>query len=76
LRVLLVTHGFPPASVGGVEQHVDGLARALLAAGHAVTVYTRTDRAGEEGVVQTMAGRPAIARVTYRYGDERGLAGI
>lgn len=46
LRVLLVTHGLPPESVGGVEQHVDGLARALCALGHDVHVWAKTGRPG------------------------------
>ena len=41
-RILLITHGFPPESLGGVEQHVDGLAQALGAAGHEVTVLARS----------------------------------
>lgn len=51
LRILLVTHGLPPESVGGVEQHVDGLARALVARGHEVHVYAKT-------------GRPDVAQAT------------
>ena len=39
MRVLLLTREFPPASIGGVAAHVDGLAGALARAGHEVTVY-------------------------------------
>ncbi|MCC6781810.1 MAG: glycosyltransferase family 4 protein [Planctomycetes bacterium] len=71
LRVLLITHGLPPESIGGVEQHVDGLARALLAAGHDVHVHAKTGRAGlEQG--EHVDDPPGTApyrttRVVYRY---------
>jgi glycogen(starch) synthase len=32
---------FPPAVIGGLSRHVQGLARALADEGHAVTIYTR-----------------------------------
>ena len=38
MRILQITHGLPPESVGGVEQHVQGLAIALCAATRAVGV--------------------------------------
>lgn len=77
LRVLLLAHGFPPESVGGVEQHVDGLARALAADGHAPHVYTRTGREGAVGTTDTVAAaarRPfPLTRVRYRWEGLRGL---
>ena len=42
MRVLLISHGLPPESVGGVEQHVAGLSGALTEMGHEVEIYTRT----------------------------------
>jgi glycosyltransferase involved in cell wall biosynthesis len=70
LRILLVAHGVPPTSVGGVEQHVAGLARALLAAGHHVHVYSRTD-AGEPFTLthSQQADGPVTTRVAYRFAD-------
>ena len=41
MRILLISHGLPPDSIGGVEQHVDGLARALAAGHHAVEIFAR-----------------------------------
>jgi glycosyltransferase involved in cell wall biosynthesis len=80
LRVLLITHGLPPESVGGVEQHVDGLARSLAAAGHRVHVYAKTGRGGPpQGarIDEPADGRPyATTRFVYRYeglADLRGL---
>jgi len=45
LRVLFVTASYPPDSVGGVELHVAGLARAMAAEGHEPAVLARTGRA-------------------------------
>lgn len=68
LRVLLVAHGWPPESVGGVEQHVQGLAHALVAAGHEVTVYAKTARAGTQGTLIDEDEPPLhVTRVVYRY---------
>jgi glycosyltransferase involved in cell wall biosynthesis len=44
LRVLFVTASYPPDSVGGVELHVAGLARAMAAEGHEPAVLARTGR--------------------------------
>ncbi len=46
MRILFVTASYPPESVGGVELHVAGLARAMTAAGHACSVLARTGRPG------------------------------
>lgn len=46
LRILFVTAGYPPESLGGVELHVQGLCRALMAAGHAPHVLARSGRPG------------------------------
>ncbi len=69
LRVLLISHGLPPHDLGGVEQHVDGLARALLAAGHEVHVYAKTGRSDlPQGTrVDDPAHAYATTRVVYRY---------
>ena len=39
MRVLLVSQFYPP-TIGGVEFHVQELARGLVGAGHAVSVAT------------------------------------
>jgi glycosyltransferase involved in cell wall biosynthesis len=72
LRILLITHGLPPESVGGVEQHVDGLARSLATRGHHVHVYAKTGRSDfDQG---TTIDEPAdearpygVTRVVWRY---------
>ena len=77
LRVLQVTHSYPPVGVGGVEQHVEGLAAALLGAGHGVTIYTRDGGEGAEGEVRLDTdAAPAMGRVRYRYGDVKAFAGL
>ena len=40
MRVLLVTHRFPPAHRAGTERHVEALAEELAARGHEVLVLT------------------------------------
>jgi glycosyltransferase involved in cell wall biosynthesis len=69
MRVLLICHGLPPESVGGVEQHVDGLARALVQLGCEVQIYARTSAPGRHQgeVVREQHGNPAIDRVVYRW---------
>jgi len=69
MRILLVSHGLPPDSVGGVEQHTSGLAAALAAKGHDVEVFARAHLAerpqGE--FVRTVEGNPTVYRVAYRW---------
>jgi glycosyltransferase involved in cell wall biosynthesis len=69
MRVLLLSHGLPPDGVGGVEQHVDGLAKALVAAGHDVEVFAREGHPDPaSGTFRTTAeGNPRITRVAYRW---------
>lgn len=68
MRILLLSHGLPPESLGGVEQHVDGLARALVAAGHQVHVVARADLPGQpQGAREDRAGNPAVTRLAYRW---------
>jgi glycosyltransferase involved in cell wall biosynthesis len=44
VRIALVVHKFPPASVGGTEIYTLNLARELLERGHQVFVFYRQDR--------------------------------
>jgi len=71
MRILLVSHGLPPDSVGGVEQHVSGLATALVAAGHQVEIFARANAPGEpQGSFAAANGptdNPRIWRVAYRW---------
>lgn len=68
MRVLLLCHGLPPDGVGGVEQHVSGLAGALAAAGHHVHVFARGDLPElAQGAFRTRAGTPVVTRVAYRW---------
>lgn len=68
LKILLVAHGLPPESVGGVEQHVEGLARSLVGMGHDVTLYARTSRDGPQGTIhEESAWGCRVFRVVYRH---------
>ena len=40
MRICLVSHGFPPQERTGVETYTESLAIELVAAGHAVEVFT------------------------------------
>lgn len=77
LNILLVTHGLPPESVGGVEQHVDGLTHQLVTLGHRVEIYTRTGAEGSEGsLVHDDRAAAPVTRVVYRYEDLDSLASL
>lgn len=47
MRIALVVHKFPPASVGGTEVYTLNLARALARRGHEVFVFYRENMAAE-----------------------------
>lgn len=78
MRILLISHGLPPDSVGGVEQHVDGLSRALVAAGHQVEIIARANLPGvPQGHWRLQAdGNPRISRVAYRWEQVGNLTAI
>ncbi len=69
MRILLLCHGYPPDSIGGVEQHVHGLATELVHAGHEVHVYAREDRPlVPQGQYRLGAPtNPRVTRVAYRW---------
>lgn len=69
MRVLLLTHGLPPASVGGVQQHVVGLAGALAGAGHDVHVFARADLPGAAQGERRgpTGGNPRVTECAYRW---------
>lgn len=78
MRVLLLCHGLPPESVGGVEQHVDGLAAALAVLGCDVHVYARSSapsRAQGDHFVEA-GDNPRITRVVYRWEQVADLDGL
>lgn len=78
MRILLLAHGLPPESVGGVEQHVSGLSRALVAAGHHVEIYSRTAaRSHAQGeLLPDNSGICSVTRVVYRFEDIDSLDGL
>lgn len=80
MRILLVSHGLPPDSVGGVEQHVSGLSQALVQAGHQVEIFARWNGPEhDQGVtVETSpaGANPAVFRVAYRWQGCDSLAAM
>jgi glycosyltransferase involved in cell wall biosynthesis len=78
MRILFVTASYPPESVGGVELHVQGLARAMTIAGHDCRVFARTGRPGVPhlGVVrETVEGIP-VTRLANTFEDATSLAAM
>ncbi|MFN3244905.1 MAG: glycosyltransferase family 4 protein [Planctomycetota bacterium] len=78
MRILLLSHGLPPDSVGGVEQHVSGLAAALVAQGHEVEIFARAHLPGKpQGTFERQQdGNPTVWRVAYRWEGVDSLAAM
>lgn len=74
MRVLLVSQFYPP-TIGGIEFHVQELARRLVGAGHAVSVATLAgaDKAGHriEGGVDVFRFRGTAERIGSLHSTER-----
>src|SRR4051812_33017171 len=80
LRVLMVSWEYPPAVIGGLGRHVEGLASALATAGHEITVLTRAvpgaperEQTGPVRLLRVPAGRPppsASAEALRRWAAE------
>jgi glycosyltransferase involved in cell wall biosynthesis len=60
MRIALVVHKFPPASVGGTEIYTQNLAQELAARGHEVFVFYRSDQDAARG------GSPWEERAGFR----------
>lgn len=56
MRILHVVHQYPPDAVGGVELYTQRMARARVAAGDTVAVFTRTAGTGHGVAQQNEAG--------------------
>ncbi len=71
MRILTVSPFFLPESIGGVELHVDGVARALQSMGHEISVFARggePERAEYEEWLTEQSGL-AVHRVNYNFRD-------
>lgn len=78
MKILLLAQGCPPESVGGVEQHVEGLARALQAGGDEVEIFARTSTPGPQYELvegECLGGIP-VTRVRYRWEGLESLADL
>ena len=79
MKVLLVAHRFPPDDLGGVERHVETVARGLREAGHDVRVLAL--REGARGLDATLRaeehvdGTPVTRLVTGPRSHDRHLYG-
>src|SRR2546423_12168276 len=50
MRILLVSHRFPPDDVGGVERYTEGLAAELVRGGDSVAIVTRRSERGRKAI--------------------------
>lgn len=73
MRILHITHQYPPDDVGGVELHTQTVARELAARGHAVSVFYRRSAEGwglerrQEGDVTVWAAWSGPIQPTGRF---------
>jgi glycosyltransferase involved in cell wall biosynthesis len=72
MRIALVVHKYPPASVGGTEIYTQNLARELSARNHQVFVFYRDDRgsAGQTQVKWEQRDGARLCQVLRAYDPE------
>lgn len=74
MRILLITHRFPPA-LGGVESWAEALATGLTGHGHDVLVFSRDDSAPASHasftVREEQRGSHRLKLLSHRHADER-----
>ena len=64
MKIVQAVHGYPPELTGGIERHVQTLARALAAAGHDVVVVAGTLRAQcADRAVESERSEPATEEI-------------
>jgi glycosyltransferase involved in cell wall biosynthesis len=75
MRILLITHAYPPESTGGVETYVRDLGAALAAAGDEVTILAReaTVHAPELRLRRDREGAVSVIRVNNTFKDCRSF---
>ena len=71
MRVLLVSHGYPPRDAGGVELHTQAVARGLASAGDSVRVFTAAaERDGMRMVANEQDGAVRVRRLHVPIGED------
>lgn len=76
MRILLISNGYPPREVGGVELYTAEVAQGLVARGHEVCVLCRTralDQREYAVLDEVVAGVP-VRRIVNDFLDVRALA--
>lgn len=77
MKIVQVTHGYPPHALGGVESYTQHLTKALQAQGHELSVFCR--RAAAEKVEyseqEELVDGIAVHQVTYNFSDITGFVG-
>src|SRR5215211_2445600 len=61
LRVILVSHRYPPDAVAGVERYTEALAGSLAGRGDEVTVVARRPGGGPRPVIVTESGPGGVS---------------
>lgn len=76
MHVLLVANGFPPTAFGGVEVYVAGLAHALTAHGHRVTVACaeQAPDVPDYTVIEEQVDGVPVFRLVNNFRDIRSFA--
>jgi glycosyltransferase involved in cell wall biosynthesis len=71
VRILLVSHGYPPRELGGVELQTAAIARGLAAAGHDVQVLAAApERNGTFRIADEIDGDVQVRRLHVPIGDD------
>ncbi len=69
MRVLLVSHGYPPFGIAGVERVAEQSATALAARGHEVTVLTRRPTAAPPALMLERTEQDGVSVIRAVGGD-------
>ena len=59
MKILVVSHAYPPDGVGGTERYAEAVARGLAAQGHEVRVFTGSLEWRERFTVERMVAETA-----------------
>ncbi len=71
MKILFVTSGYLPSSIGGVELHVHGLAKEFKRQGHEVLVFAREYAPAKEefDLERSQIDGVPVARMNYKFSD-------
>jgi glycosyltransferase involved in cell wall biosynthesis len=78
MRILLVTTGFPPDGLGGVELSLHRFCGWARREGHELLVFRRIDLPGEPDYVrrESIVDGIAVVGINYRFGDATAIQSL